>query len=317
MLWVEEHLPLIYHSAEAKYLENALKWCNLATEQHIGRNRNRSTNRGRTKQEPSSSSEVIPVALCLSPSSTAAPSLPPSNDRAKNPEPMMAQDAGEPTKHRPITATETSQCPHTQAAPGQSLSDDTTEAEGVNHASLTVQPPGLHIAPTCSSPGSCTQTVPDGLQTSKDKRHTQRKQKLKRKSKEPKTRTQRPKTKPMKPDKIKIPKDGCSKNSATPKDTVQDPVTTKYCKQKCPYNGVHQSEMIRCSTCMHWYHTICVGEEPDYVGVWCCQDCRTMPATLKGMQLQMGKLITCVRELQTRQGDQETLIQIWQTRTEW
>ena len=38
MLWVEEHLPLIYHSAEAKYFENALKWCNLATEQHIGRN---------------------------------------------------------------------------------------------------------------------------------------------------------------------------------------------------------------------------------------------------------------------------------------
>ena len=310
MLWVEEHLPLIYHSAEAKYLENALKWCNLATEQHIGRNKNRSTNRGRTKQEPSSSSEVIPVALCLSPSPTAAPPLPPSNDRAENPEPMMAQDAGEPTKHRPITVTETSQCPHTQAVPRQSLSDDTTEAKAVNQASLAVHPPGLDIAPTRSSPGSGTQTVSDGLQTSKDKRHTQRKQKPKRKSKEPKKRTQKPKTKPVKPDIIKIPspKDGCSKNSATPKDTVQAPVSSKYCKQKCPYNGVHQSEMIRCSTCMHWYHTICAGEEPDYVGVWCCQDCRTMPATLKGLQLQMGELITCMREVQTRQGDQETLI---------
>ena len=91
MLWVEEHLSLIYQSAEINYMENALKWCNLSTQQQIGRNKRRSALRGRTRQDTPSPSEAAPVTLCLPTSPTKAPSLPPGNNGASDPDPMVQE----------------------------------------------------------------------------------------------------------------------------------------------------------------------------------------------------------------------------------
>ena len=43
--------------------------------------------------------------------------------------------------------------------------------------------------------------------------------------------------------------------------------------------------------CMCWYHNHCVGEDSKYVGVWTCENCRNIPATIVNMQAQIADLV--------------------------
>ena len=63
------------------------------------------------------------------------------------------------------------------------------------------------------------------------------------------------------------------------------------CKPGCSVSGKRAKDMIRCSLCMCWYHNHCVGEDSKYVGVWTCENCRNIPATIVNMQAQIADLV--------------------------
>ena len=291
MLWVEEHLPLIYQSAEINYMEDALKWCNLSTQQQIGRNKRRSALRGRTRHDTPSPSEAAPVTLCLPTSPTKAPSLPPGDNGASDPDPMVQEG----------DKTAINYCP----------SDDAPDvATSVVPDVESLRSPIAPQHPRAGIPTRNSACVPKN--SGAKKCTTKQGKKKKQKSKEPKMSV-RPIKKTLKPDK--------KSNSATTKSeyhkttpmvmndgTEHNGVSPQYCKENCPHNGVHLSEMIRCSTCMHWFHMSCVGEDPKHVGVWCCHDCRTMPASLRSLQLQVSELVICMQDFKSRQCNQETII---------
>ena len=61
--------------------------------------------------------------------------------------------------------------------------------------------------------------------------------------------------------------------SALPQDKTNNS-KDKHCIPNC--NSKSKS-MIRCCTCMKWFHTICVNEKSDHEGIWNCFICRNCP----------------------------------------
>ena len=168
--------------------------------------------------------------------------------------------------HWPITVTTTSQCLRTDAAqPYSCLSGGTTEVKAGNTSSLDVLSPDARIAASCFSPGAHIQLFlmdPKLLPikgTPRGNRSWNKCEKNIRKANQwnlvkhniliQRWSSKKPKTWDT--------KGLCPEVSITP-----------ILWTKIMYNGVHQSAVIRCSTCMQWYHTTGVGEELDYVAVF-------------------------------------------------
>ena len=91
-----------------------------------------------------------------------------------------------------------------------------------------------------------------------------------------------------------------TKKSAVKKEKlVRFDVSHTRCNSKCPIPA--STSMIRYSLCMTWYHVECTGEDTEYVGVWSCRSCRTLPSSIHDLSTQMDRLLECIQSIQTRE----------------
>ena len=74
----------------------------------------------------------------------------------------------------------------------------------------------------------------------------------------------------------------------------------KHCLQggTCKYDRKEgASSMIRCSSCMVWFHNKCM-EKPEHLeGFWSCYSCRKMSTRISKLETTVEKLTTMVDEV--------------------
>ena len=99
-----------------------------------------------------------------------------------------------------------------------------------------------------------------------------------------------------------------SKNSKTTEKNTHKSASyenndTKCCKTcKVKPSSKRKHDMIRCSLCAHWFHEACVGiQKNEPVGIWMCETCRCIPASVKddisGMKSEINGLKECTQNI--------------------
>ena len=73
---------------------------------------------------------------------------------------------------------------------------------------------------------------------------------------------------------------------------------TSFCVQQCKHNGRETDSMVQCHLCQLWVHYECVGERPEtIIGLWSCQTCRKLPATVVQLVNTVAKLEATLMQL--------------------
>lgn len=68
------------------------------------------------------------------------------------------------------------------------------------------------------------------------------------------------------------------------------------CYTDCKENRVVNNSMVRCCLCMIWIHNTCAGTDLSD-GVWCCMNCRKMPAAVTSLGEVVAKLADSMNTL--------------------
>ena len=291
LLWVEEHLPTIYHQAECRYMKDLGSWRALARKRGIGIRRDSHTTRASQRLQAktgslkcdlhpdpsghpvdlqtsistnSSASRVLshsdhgaPDALCLSDSSKSKV-LPPDKDhRAPEVHPptdLPVPGSPSPSDHRSP--------PPTDASAPEALPLSIESAAEVTPSSDNSGPSDTQKR--LKSPG------PSGAKVIGTADGSQKKCKKSKKTKN-------------------------KSSKEAPKSSKETP---KHCYVNCKHNGNPASgDMIRCTLCMLWVHVSCSGEEKNYAGAWTCKACRSVPSMVIDLQLQLSNLILLVQNM--------------------
>ena len=270
LLWIDEHLPIVYQRAEDRYQRDVGTWRVLTRRRGIGVKRNSRSLRGERITLPIGRD---PHAAIKNPEHAAALNSP-QNSALLNDGPLLAVARS----NSPQNAVALSDLPHDAAAlvntpqhtvaledACQNTGDMTSDAKHTASTSPPLVPCKLRPKAVKKKHG-VKQKLPTGQKTSRSKN---------------KIKTN------------KVP------TNITVSDNTKSAVPVPlYCKPECLHSRKHAAAMIRCSLCMEWFHLICVGEDANYVGVWACERCRILPLTINDFLAQMQQLTKCVKELQ-------------------
>ena len=340
LLWVEEHLPVIYGNAETRYLADISSWRSLALHRGIGIKRDSRHRRDRRNN-------------CISVSNTRCDSDRVLHCPADRRDSATASDAD---CTGTITASITEGCRHDNPlAPGTDGStrpDDplAIAAGGYNQTDTPINlaadgctqdgiQSGTSAAEVCSPPadgciqagnpsalategcpqpatpsappsgGGCTQpgipfTPPTdgGTQTSTPSAP----------SRSPDVSVSQPSlSSPEKRPRSSGKRDNTNKPGNKSKHKKVNKLKSEchtpesYCYMDCVRDGKAAPNMIRCSLCMTWIHISCSGEHAKYVGVWTCKTCRRLPIILSSLQDAVSRLESSLNNMR---GNEETLM---------
>ena len=290
MLWVEEHLPIVYKAVEGKYLADIPTWCAQSLRRGIGMRRNRRDGRhvssNMTEAEAVAPQRfitclVLPSAFSDRHSSDkiSSPSIPltdnddgirgdptivDSSDLVTSPPAPLANNDGNSgvpaiSHHSPQQDSDDLPGPE----PELDAVSDTTRL-GSELETLLPPPSVIPVSPNCASNREHTAS-----QTETSKQYVSDKA------------TDKNSAKPKKPSNRK------NNNKSQSNDNTQK----SQCKSDCRASGKRSKDIIRCSLCMCWYHNYCVGEDSKYVGVWTCDNCCNIPTAIVNMQAQITDLV--------------------------
>ena len=280
LLWIEEHLPIIYNETEHRYMQNASLWSASTRRRGIGIRRDRPSTRGgrNPTQGRLRSSRVTQRALDeKNPSSPTGEELPlPSPMPKQNAiiSTLVTEDCLEPSS-RPAD-----EGPDTVMS-GSDLSLSTHEVcarpplgpEDVAGISTPVTSPSKHphsAPPTEDSPSHHSPSTPA------HKRPSRSRHKIHADAEQTSTET----------------KSACEKRGKNKKAKKLNKDTndnTKYCGPNCNRENRGNKNMIRCSLCMTWFHI--QFSKRDYVGVWVCEACRKLPSIVHNLHDQLSDLL--------------------------
>ena len=321
LLWVNEHLPIIHREAEVKYLADVTKWRALALRRGIGvRRESRYKRDGHSRTNDNREAvEVSVITHQISVSPLEHPALPagsttdlastPAADTCLVSEPDTDPKSDAVALLQPVRTASNSnsddeKVPH-PAPSEQYLSPKTqsiTTPQRVCHDE--VQGPGSdsETSDTPTHPQAVDDCAvrsgspPATLEQSERGTKTRGASKLKGDSKrhqQSTSKTCRTKTA------------NCKGKKSPPVDGTRGSQPIVPCKSDCHANRKQAKDMIRCSLCMSWYHTICVGEDTKYIGVWTCGDCRNIPAHIVTMKEQIADLVLSLARFQETEGSQK------------
>ena len=310
LLWIDEHLPIIYTKAERAYEEDIGKWRSLARRRGIGVKRvTRQTLRGQgLPSNPMDDNAVLPTSprspTTLPSSPNTIPSspncLPSSSDQVS----LSATVSPHVVYDTPSVASHDAPSP---PIPGQELC-----------LTSSLVPPlcPLEVLPADDpSRGDPSQDEPSREDVVRlDVPVTRSKAKPTKQGESSgdtvvkKTLTIKPKKKSKKEGKAKVrPAD------ATVSHQAKYP-PGQYCVTSCSLKDTENSDMIRCSVCMSWFHIVCTGEDLKYVGVWACSDCRKLPSLVRDLVSQVSDLKTYIQD--SKDHDQSLKAEIHRLKSE-
>ena len=84
---------------------------------------------------------------------------------------------------------------------------------------------------------------------------------------------------------------------------------TSFCVQQCKHNGRETDSMVQCHLCQLWVHYECVGERPEtIIGLWSCQTCRKLPATVVQLVNTVAKLEATLMQLKDNNAELVQLV---------
>ena len=290
MLWVEEHLPIVYKAVEGKYLADIPTWRAQSLQRGIGVRRNRRDGR-HVSSNMTEAEAVIPQKsfTCLvSPTAhsdrhnsdmvssppipstdiddgnSGDPAIVDSSDLVTSPPAPLADNDGNSgvpviNRHCPLRDSDDMPGPKPEL---DAVSD--TARLGSEVETLLPPPSVIPVSPNCASNREYTTPQSETSKQSVSDKATDK-------------------------DYAKPKKLSTRKNKT--KSKSNDNTQKSQCKSDCHASGKRSRDMIRCSLCMGWYHNYCVGEDSKYVGVWTCENCRNIPATIANMQAQITDMV--------------------------
>ena len=62
------------------------------------------------------------------------------------------------------------------------------------------------------------------------------------------------------------------------------------CKSECLHENQDKGKMLRCSSCMKYFHNDCMGESSSYKGSWVCIQCRDSPRLIRFLNQEISSL---------------------------
>ena len=66
--------------------------------------------------------------------------------------------------------------------------------------------------------------------------------------------------------------------------TAPKTICPTHCMPDFKFDRRDTGNMVRCNMCMCWHHWQCKNDnKSDFPGVWCCNQCRTVPSTLMSL----------------------------------
>ena len=305
LLWIDEHLPIIYKKAEQTYEENIGKWRSLARRRGIRVKRvTHQAREGRghiiptdpkgdrtgLPTSPHSPNTHPPASDKVSPSSAACPHAVcvPHRQHPSVTSPTVTPSLGvidirSRPCHPPILGT---------------LDQDDPSPCGPSHDDLSRVNPSQGDLQEVSSKGAFPQDDPSReTMAQRDSPVTRSKRKLPESGElsgdktVKKTESKRSKNKVKKDVKPTV----TGKKTPSPSQAKYPP--GQYCSPSCSLNNTANSDMIRCSLCMCWFHTACSGEDSKYIGVFTCSACRKLPSLVMDLVSQVSDLKNYIQDL--------------------
>ena len=307
LLWIDEHLPIIYKKAEQTYEENIGKWRSLARRRGIGVKRV-------THQAREGRGHIIPTdpksdQTGLSTSPHSPNTHPPASDKvspssAACPHAVCVSLSAASVSHEshshPIPGGD--RCSVPSLSPSLpilgTLHQDDPSPCGPSHDDLSRVNPSLGDPQEVSSQGAFPQDDPpreavaqSDSPVTRSKRKLPESGELSGEKTVKKTESKRPKKKVKKDVKPKV----TGKKTPSPSQAKYPP--GQYCSPSCSLNNTANSDMIRCSLCMWWFHTACSGEDSKYIGVFTCSACRKLPSLVMDLVSQVSDLKNYIQDL--------------------
>ena len=299
LLWIDEHMPMIYARAEYKYMENASKWNDATKRLGIGLRRSTETRRltrasakaqGTALVNSQTPSKRVPPAG-LGATITAQPAVSGSIASADVP---PIRDATLPGAAAlvalPGTDGATTDAPDATA---HTVSDATALAPAVPNGNVS-DVPCMFGATVPTLPDATALVAPPGPDGAASDVPSMTNATISIASDVTACRTHATSTGAAKATKKKQHKGARTKTKSRGKKQVPSAVdgNVRYCKDTCEMPAVTTEPMIRCTLCMTWHHNTCVGEASEYVGAWTCDTCRTLPLQVKSLSDKMNDLAT-------------------------
>ena len=315
LLWVDEHMPVIYARAEHNFMENASRCNGITKRLGIGLKRDsrptmsRRMTRASTRamssldatvstvpESPISDATVSTVAVS-SLSDTTVSTVPESSISDATVSTVAVSSLSDPTVSTvPVSSISDATV---STAPVSSISDPTVSTvpvSSISDATVSTVPvssisdPTVSTVPVSSISDATVSTVPvsslsdDTASTvpvsSTVSTHGGTGNSKASKKKHQKGNQKKSKTKPR------------------PKKVFNSiDADVKYCKDTCDIPALISEPMIRCTLCMTWHHILCTGEDSDYVGAWTCDICRTLPFQVKSLSEKINDLTTSLSNL--------------------
>ena len=301
LLWVDEHLPLIYKRAESRYTEDLGTWRSLTRRRGIGLRRNPRTTRQTSLRQAKAQisgvthdGQMTVTTTTLNenndlsvtnaqPNPETSPAL--LLSVSSGPDTLACHTLPSPPKHGGHDL------PKAPASP-QALSEGTHDLVAVSSGSppseagsdsRALPAPELpnDPAPDPAPQPDCPRSeVPASVVPGDDKVANGVKPVVK------------PSIDNKKSKKIKKGSKSKSKKAA---DTPGNKPPPGYCYTDCADQGKADPNMIRCSICMIWIHISCSGEDQRYMGAWTCKNCRNIPSVITTLQTKLTSLETFVK----------------------
>lgn len=82
--------------------------------------------------------------------------------------------------------------------------------------------------------------------------------------------------------------------------TKYETSTSRHCTVTCKHDRKERKEMLRCCTCMVWYHLDCLCiSKAEAKGFWTCLECRLLPKKVLAMYNTLQTITDTVVQLQT------------------
>ena len=301
LLWVDEHLPLIYKRAESRYTEDLGTWRSLTRRRGIGLRRNPRTTRQTSLRQAKAQisgvthdGQMTVTTTTLNenndlsvtnaqPNPETSPAL--LLSVSSGPDTLACHTLPSPPKHGGHDL------PKAPASP-QALSEGTHDLVAVSSGSppseagsdsRALPAPELpnDPAPDPAPQPDCPRSeVPASVVPGDDKV----------------TNGVKPVVKPsIDNKKSKKIKKGSKSKSKKAADTTGNKPPPGYCYTDCADQGKADPNMIRCSICMIWIHISCSGEDQRYMGAWTCKNCRNIPSVITTLQTKLTSLETFVK----------------------
>ena len=322
LLWVDEHMPIIYKDVEVRYLADISSWRGLALRRGIGVRRSQRQRRDRVTCRSSPGATSSDSCIGTLPTDCCRESIAPAD---------ISTGALFLTIGTPHTNGSTGTSP-TGSCDGDALPTDICLE--VLHADCIGSPQAVSGSPevvpgnrppdsgspsvVSGSPSAvsgvphnngCVDAPPDDARRGQpvgatfDREDDSDLQLPGNKAVSHKSRKSGKSAGAKKSGAKKTTKKGKNK-SHIDSDTRTRTASQPYCYEDCVLNGKPGPDMIRCSLCMKWFQISCSGEEATYNGVWSCISCRKVPSLLSDLKSEIANLNTHLNNVLT---NEETL----------